>query len=711
LTYCQAHLDYVDETANVAASYTQGQGGTDSDTESIADGQEVSSPRLQNLQLNNTSLEPSNGAVSSSTRSAGDMGPPNPVSPIPRSTDAFGSPLKRRKGNELKPSSSFGNQENDDPRSLPALSPAPSWLHLHSPAQSYRRPYSADGSLLLNENCDFGLTPLPLPDFIFDPTATLSSSLNRIKPASTALENVPSTPSYHPSPYSPNLHPPLEQSKVSSNNTWTWESPTLREAILMRYFTDNLAHWFDLCDPERHFQLVVPQRARRCAPLLNAIFTASARHLTRLPKYKVKTTIDGIEREVVAYAGNILSDLKVETAIQYHNESIKALIQLSMDPDQVDNEDLLAAAIILRFYEEVDSPLRVGIAAEDSNDEESDDVVDTELFLKVTNIFLNAQQPDIAQLPHSSPVNSLPTPGDNDSIDRASYPVFNASPSSMTTPPPLPTQHHHSASISASDPTPRVTRADGLRQACFWVAFRQEITVAFLKQRPFNFPLSRCAAFRSFCAAEDAVWADRLIIFCADVLRFCHGGADPDMPNPSCDTDSIAASPPLRRKKEERERWDELQSTLQKFSTVLPRSFEPIYFRYPNPAYNEVFPEIWYLDAIHVTGIQHVELARILLAVSNPYLPKLGLGHVAAMGKLSSELKSIVLRLCGIALSNRRTPPGLVTAYMGIAMCGEHFTERREQESLMRVLQELEREHAWPAERMGLGLRRAWGWE
>jgi hypothetical protein len=639
------------------------------------------------------------------------MGPPNPASPISRSADAVRSPLKRRKRNELEPSSSFGYQKNDDSRSLPALSPAPPWLHLHSPTQYYRRPSSADASSLLHENCDFGLASLPLPDFIFDSTATFGSSLDRIKTASVALENVPSTPSYHPSAYSPSLHLPPEQAKVTSPDTWNWESPTLREAILMRYFTDNLAHWFDLCDPERHFQLVVPQRARRCAPLCNAIFTASARHLTRLPKYKVQTTIDGVEREVVAYAGNVLSDLKIETAIQYHNESIKDLIRLSMDPDQVDNEDLLAAAIILRFYEEVDAPLRIGTAADDSNDEASDDVVDTELFLKVTNIFLSAQQPDIAQLPHTSPVASHPTPGDNDSVDRTSYPVFNASPSSTTTTPSLRPQHHHAASLSTSDPTPRVTRADGLRQACFWVAFRQEITVAFLKQRPFNLPLSRCAAFRSFCAAEDAVWADRLIIFCADVLQFCHGGVDPDIPHSSYNADPAAASPLLQRKKEERERWDELQSTLQKFCTVLPRSFEPIYFRYPDPAYHEVFPEIWYLDAIHVTGIQHVELARILLAVSNPYLPKLGLGHVSAMNKLSSELKSIVLRLCGIALSNRRVPPGLVTAYMGIAMCGEHFTERREQEAILRVLQELEREHAWPSERTGLGLRRAWGWD
>src|ERR1700733_11257546 len=77
---------------------------------------------------------------------------------------------------------------------------------------------------------------------------------------------------------------------------------------------------FDLCDPERHFALVVPQRARSCPPLLNAIFTASARHLSRLAKYK---TAKGVK-----YLGKLLPDLNVETAIHYHDRAIAHLIQL-----------------------------------------------------------------------------------------------------------------------------------------------------------------------------------------------------------------------------------------------------------------------------------------------------------------------------------------------------------------------------------------------
>lgn len=420
---------------------------------------------------------------------------------------------------------------------------------------------------------------------------------------------------------------------------------SLREAVLMRYFVEMLAPWFDLCDPERHFALVVPHRARTCPPLLNAIFTASARHLTRLQKYKQHVGVQWNEY--------YLPDLTTEAAIHYHNDCISNLIESSNDPEQMHNENLLAAASILRWHEEVDAPFR------------EDEVTESDMFLKVINIFVNAQTPATPALPHSLPLLNAATHHDSLVTD-ADSPVTTVS----------------------DNPRPRVIRADGLRQAAFWVAFRQSIYTSFMKQQPINFPLERCIAFRTFEPAEDAVWADRLIIFCADVLQFCHG--------------------PEKITKEE---WEDLSAQEKKWSEVLPQSFQPIYYRAPDRSRFEYFPNIWYLSDAHVTGIQHVELARILLAVYNPTMPRLGPGHVQAINEMSANLKKIVLRLCGIALGNRRTPPGLVTACMGVAMCGEHFVERGEQDALLAVLKELEDEHAWPTLRTQDALRRSWGWD
>ena len=112
---------------------------------------------------------------------------------------------------------------------------------------------------------------------------------------------------------------------------------------------------FDLCDPERHFALIVPQRARDCPALLNAIYTASARHICRMDQYRKENSVEYLQKR--------LADLHIETAVDYHNRCIENLVSVSDDPEAVYDENLSVASIILRFYEEVDG--RVVILSND----------------------------------------------------------------------------------------------------------------------------------------------------------------------------------------------------------------------------------------------------------------------------------------------------------------------------------------------------------
>ncbi|KAH8432772.1 uncharacterized protein LDX57_010399 [Aspergillus melleus] len=135
----------------------------------------------------------------------------------------------------------------------------------------------------------------------------------------------------------------------------------------MRYFVEELAPWFDTCDIAKHFALVAPHRAKSCPPLLYAIYSASARHLSR------RQIVNGSE---ILFAGKKLPLLGEETALEYQSLCISHLMSLSGDSTEVQDENLLAAAVILRFYEEYDAPL-VGI--------------DDETYLRGTQVFLDAQ--------------------------------------------------------------------------------------------------------------------------------------------------------------------------------------------------------------------------------------------------------------------------------------------------------------------------------
>ncbi|CEJ83838.1 hypothetical protein VHEMI03276 [[Torrubiella] hemipterigena] len=120
----------------------------------------------------------------------------------------------------------------------------------------------------------------------------------------------------------------------------------VQEACLLRYFVDEVSRWFDLCDANRHFQLVVPLRARRHPHLLNAIFAVSARHLSRLPKYRTP--------EGIMYHGQLLKNLTQNDALSYMLKCMPALHQFHNTEDDDFRDSVAATAVILRQLEEID---------------------------------------------------------------------------------------------------------------------------------------------------------------------------------------------------------------------------------------------------------------------------------------------------------------------------------------------------------------------
>ncbi|CAK4033557.1 Hypothetical predicted protein [Lecanosticta acicola] len=248
-------------------------------------------------------------------------------------------------------------------------------------------------------------------------------------------------------------------------------------------------------------------------------------------------------------------------------------------------------------------------------------------------------------------------------------------------------QHSHllgaQAFIAAQE---RAAITGGLRQAAFWVGLRQEVYVAFVNQRPALPALEHCNVDRSFEAAEDHIWACRIIVQCADILRYCFG-----------DGTASAAS------------YAYLEHQVSQWYDSKPASFNPVFYRAPEG--DEVFPEIWYVGDDLATGIQHYHLARILLSSHNPGIPKLGPGRTAALRAMDDEIKRHVRALCGMSLSNPSNAPAFTYAAMGASLAGDKFVEYREQIALLAVLQQCENMHAWPTGTAITNLKVAWGWD
>ncbi|KAK2731293.1 hypothetical protein FQN55_004791 [Onygenales sp. PD_40] len=111
-----------------------------------------------------------------------------------------------------------------------------------------------------------------------------------------------------------------------------------QQAYLLRHFIDNVACFFDFCDSERHFAREVPQRAKTCRTLRNAVLALSARHLSRTGEFDP-----------------FVSD-------RYYQECLKTLIPSLNDEAATSNDELLASTVILRLLEEFDGKLTLSIS-------------------------------------------------------------------------------------------------------------------------------------------------------------------------------------------------------------------------------------------------------------------------------------------------------------------------------------------------------------
>lgn len=428
------------------------------------------------------------------------------------------------------------------------------------------------------------------------------------------------------------------------------------EYILMRYFCEDLAPWLDWCDPDRHFTLVIPQKTRARGPLRNSVLTFAARSLARNRRYR---NDDG----KLEWRGHLLPDLDEDVAVFYHNESIRDLLRLSMDPEKLRDELLLAAVITLRNDEEI------GFHSDEDQD-------DQQLFRHLANAFIGAQLPEAMAVQYG--------PFTNIGV----YPDGGRSQTST----PQPEQVQSST-----------TTGNALRDACIWTAFRQDVHAAMLNHQPVMFPLTRFEAFRQYHPAPDATWANRMFLLCADVTEFAYGSYSSEGGSipPDCNN---------------RDRWVELKHREQTITKLLPVTFQPIFYREPS-LLNGIFPEAWYQDMPVICGLTYMELARLILEKFDPAKQQLAAAssgsHAIKSSSMMSGAKKILLRLCGISLSNDHCSTSLINACLGVALVGEYFDDPVERKSLLNVLALMYDRHSYPAlsKRIADSLRQAWSSE
>ncbi|KAB8416416.1 hypothetical protein FH972_024935 [Carpinus fangiana] len=136
------------------------------------------------------------------------------------------------------------------------------------------------------------------------------------------------------------FHTILGQSPSISANTpktvyreSTRPSKSIEQVRLIRYFIDHVAHYFDLCDSQRHFASTIPTRASSHPLLQEAVMAVAARHMSIMGAYD-----------------NFAADA-------LRQECLSPLLQLLHNKDSGHDGNLLAAAVLIRHLFLLDIPL------------------------------------------------------------------------------------------------------------------------------------------------------------------------------------------------------------------------------------------------------------------------------------------------------------------------------------------------------------------
>lgn len=134
-----------------------------------------------------------------------------------------------------------------------------------------------------------------------------------------------------PMPIVDSLDPPASQT-MNSDPGPAFELPVFplqdpTEAKLFRQWIEHGARRFDMCDAHRHFATVLPVRAMTCKPLVNALFALSAKFSADVDDY---------------------------IAAEYYQRCLNSLVPMLDQPAALVNEDLFAAVVLLRSFEELE---------------------------------------------------------------------------------------------------------------------------------------------------------------------------------------------------------------------------------------------------------------------------------------------------------------------------------------------------------------------
>ncbi|EKJ79602.1 hypothetical protein FPSE_00287 [Fusarium pseudograminearum CS3096] len=423
----------------------------------------------------------------------------------------------------------------------------------------------------------------------------------------------------------------------------------LATLYLIKHYKQGPGTWFDIFDTGCYFSGKVPVKAASSPLLKSAICAISAKHLYRLTRNTSHSISSPLSR------GPWLSyDWHYESAKHYDDaiNHLKRAVDLqTYENDLSEKEDMLAAVAILCIYELMDAPG-------------------------------TAWRAHLSALPLFKPTEDDSNPSPTIVIPRTAIqgPILWS----------LARQDLLCAFISETQ-----TRLD-LKDVRLWqnagLATAEDGTLM-----PFS-PL--CSAdIRTSADVEEDTKSNELTWLIGKLSNHLTSGdainpADYALPNGQRPTVGVTQECLL-------ERWKLLVTEFKKWHESLPRTFMS-YARTPYPLGSQscfsAFDQVWYELPICAATMQNYYMAMVLLLVNQPQESTFIRSNVSARlssyRRIQEEVRHYAKEICGISLADP-SDPVRANSVQALFVAGQVFHEKEEQDAVLKLLEDVERDLGW----------------
>ena len=241
------------------------------------------------------------------------------------------------------------------------------------------------------------------------------------------------------------------------------------------------------------------------------------------------------------------------------------------------------------------------------------------------------------------------------------------------------------------------------RESVYWVALRQEIHCALIRQRPLSINLDVSFLRHLSDLSTEKSWTQYCICNLAKVLMYC-----------------------FARTEKSNAEWHDLWGSVEDLYRTLPSEYQPFYHSAVTGEHTPTFPHVWLLSETAgkfrciisssnqlnlpqiVHSVQYLTFSKILLSSFNPTIPKIGLRSRPLARKNEESIAELLRYLCGIGLSNADFGPGLFLTCIGISLSGDKIKDSSERDCLLSILDQTQAKHGWQSALIRAELLESW---